>query len=280
MKLKVDEHGVPVLKDGNPIYIWDDGKEEAVNVPELFSMTLPKYRKENQERREQVEKLQEQLKVLEGIEEPAAYLEEAKKALETVKNLDEKKLVDAGEVEKLKASVARSYEERIAQIEKEFTKKVDAANGKIQQKEQFISDLLIKGAFESSNFIREKTVLPAEIAYDTFRKHFKIEQDADGKPIAVAYDKNNERILSRANPTKFADPEEAIQEIVMAYAQKDKILRADGEGTGVPSRPNPNGKGIILTRAEWQQRISSAKDSAERSDLIRKAAKEEIIVQD
>lgn len=281
MKLKVDENGVAVLsKDGHPVYVWDDGKEEAIDVPKLFQVTLPSNRKENKEWREKAEALAERLKVLEGIESPEEYLAEAKKAIETLKNLDEKKLVDAGEVEKLKAGVARNYEERIAQIEKEYTKKLESANRLVSQKENFIADLLIKGAFESSEFIRDKTVLPAEIAYDTFKRYFKIENDADGRPIAVAYDRNGERILSRANPTKFADPEEAIQEIISTYPQKDKILRADGEGTGVVSRPGPNGKGIVISQKEWQNRISTAKSAEERKELTLKAARKEIIVQD
>ena len=37
MKLKLDENGVPELKDSQPVYAHDDGEESAADVPALFA---------------------------------------------------------------------------------------------------------------------------------------------------------------------------------------------------------------------------------------------------
>ncbi|MGX2950047.1 hypothetical protein ACWIUA_03935 [Ursidibacter sp. B-7004-1] len=106
MKLKLDENGHVVVQNGCPVYVYDDGKEVAYDVPQAVSK-ITALNAEAKKHREEKESVEAKLKAFEGIDDPA----KAKKALETVKNLDDKKLIDAGEVEKVKAEMAKGYED-------------------------------------------------------------------------------------------------------------------------------------------------------------------------
>jgi hypothetical protein len=91
MKLKLDEKGNVVVQDGKPVYVADDGKEIAFDAPATRD-TITRLNKEAQSHRERAEVAEGRIKDFEGIEDP----DKARKALETVKNLDDKKLIDAG----------------------------------------------------------------------------------------------------------------------------------------------------------------------------------------
>ena len=103
MKLKLDENGNVVVQDGKPVYVYDDGKEVAYDVPAAVAK-IGSLNAEAKQHREAKEAAEAKLKAFDGIENAEA----AKKALETVKNLDDKKLIDAGEAEKVKAEVVRA----------------------------------------------------------------------------------------------------------------------------------------------------------------------------
>jgi hypothetical protein len=108
MKLKLDAEGHAVLQDGKPVYVHDDGKELSFDAPATVS-TISRLNGEAKSHRERAETAEGKLKAFEGIEDPAA----AKKAMATVKNLDDKKLVDAGEVEKVKNEAIAAVEAQI-----------------------------------------------------------------------------------------------------------------------------------------------------------------------
>ena len=103
-----------VNEQGLPLYIHDDGKEVAHDAAQTVA-TISRLNGEAKTNRERYEKAESALQSFEGIEDPAA----AKKALETLKNFDDKKLVDAGEVEKVKAEAIKAVEEKYAPIVQE-----------------------------------------------------------------------------------------------------------------------------------------------------------------
>lgn len=74
-----------VNDQGLPIYIHDDGKELAHDAPQTVAK-IAQLNGEAKTNRERYEKAESSLKAFEGIEDPAA----AKKALETLKNFDDK----------------------------------------------------------------------------------------------------------------------------------------------------------------------------------------------
>lgn len=99
MKLKLDENGHVVVQDGKPVYVHDDGKEVAFDAPQTVA-TITRLNGEAKTHREAKEQFEAQVKAFEGLD-PV----KVKEALGIVQNLDAKKLVDAGEVDKVKTEI-------------------------------------------------------------------------------------------------------------------------------------------------------------------------------
>lgn len=194
-----------------PLYIHDDGKEVAHDAPQTVA-TISRLNGEAKTNRERYEAAETSLKAFEGIADPVA----AKKALETLKNFDDKKLVDAGEVEKVKAEAIKAVEDKYAPI--------------IQERDAFQSQLhneLIGGGFARSKFIQDNIAVPADMIQATFGKNFQIE---GGKVVAVGAD--GQKIYSRARPGEVADFDEALETLVGGYQHKDSILKGNQSGGG------------------------------------------------
>lgn len=198
-----------VNEQGLPIYVHDDGKEVAHDAAQTVA-TISRLNGEAKTNRERYEKAESALKTFEGIEDPAA----AKKALETLKNFDDKKLVDAGEVEKVKAEAIKAIEDKYAPI--------------VQERDAFQTQLhneLIGGGFARSKFIQDNIAVPVDMIQATFGKNFQIE---DGKVVAVGAD--GQKIYSRARPGEVADFDEALETLVGGYQHKDSILKGSQAG--------------------------------------------------
>ena len=199
-----------VNEQGLPLYIHDDGKEVAHDAAQTVA-TISRLNGEAKTNRERYEKAESTLKAFEGIEDPVA----AKKALETLKNFDDKKLVDAGEVEKVKAEAIKAVEDKYAPI--------------VQERDAFQSQLhseLIGGGFARSKFIQDNIAVPVDMIQATFGQSFKIEE---GK--VVAYGADGQKIYSRARPGEVANFDEALETLVDGYQHKDSILKG-GQGSG------------------------------------------------
>ena len=121
MKLKLDEKGQVVLENGLPVWVADDGKEIAYDVPRLVN-DLSKVNGESAGRRKEIDALNEKLKAFENID-PTKYRELEEK----LASIDQGKLIEAGKVEELKASVAKGYGQRLA--EHEHHERSDHADG-------------------------------------------------------------------------------------------------------------------------------------------------------
>lgn len=241
MQLKLDENGNVVVEDGKPVYVHDDGREVAFDAPGTVA-TISRLNGEAKSHRERAEAAEADLKAFEGIDDPEA----ARKAVDAIKNIDAKKLVDAGEVETIKAEAVKAYEEKLAQTSKahaEEVKKLQAERDAIR--EQYHGEA-IGTRFSASKFIADKTILPGPAALKIFGEHFKVE---DGRP--VAYDGAGNKIYSRSQPGEVAEFEEAIETLIGAYPYKDQILKGTGGGTG--ARPSNGGGGQkTMTRAEYE----------------------------
>ena len=199
-----------VNEQGLPLYIHDDGKEVAHDAPQTVA-TISRLNGEARTNRERYETAETSLKAFEGIEDPTA----AKKAMETLKNFDDKKLVDAGEVEKVKAEAIKAIEDKYAPI--------------VQERDAFQTQLhneLIGGGFARSKYIQDNIAVPADMIQATFGKNFQIE---NGKVVAVGAD--GQKIYSRTRPGEVADFDEALESLVGGYQHKDSILKG-GQGSG------------------------------------------------
>ena len=215
MKLKLDDNGNVVVQDGKPVYVHDDGKEVAFDAAYTLG-TISRLNKEAQSHREAKEQLEAKLKGF-GDLDPAA----AKDALNKLKNLDDKKLVDAGEIEKLKAELAESYKSAYEPQINEWKQKAEQATASLQKE-------LIGGGFARSQFVKEKVSVPVDMLQATFGNNFKVE---DGRP--VAYDSNGQKIYSRSNPSELASFDEALETLISGYQYKDSILKgSQAQGGG------------------------------------------------
>ena len=96
----------------------------------------------------------------EMLDEAEKLAEKAKAALETVANLDAGKLIDAGKVDDLKMEIKKSYDGKISDLEKALADSKKDSADRLAAKEASIRTLLVKGIFDSSAFLKDKTVLP------------------------------------------------------------------------------------------------------------------------
>lgn len=215
MKLKTIEVNGAVyaeLSEGKPIYVHDDGKELPFDAPGTAS-TISRLNAEAKGHREGKETALERLKAFEGIDDAAAAL----KALKVVSNLDAKKLVDAGEVEKIKIEAIKAVEEKYAPV--------------VRERDQLSAAIVAEklgGGFARSKFIAEKVAVPAEMMQATFGQHFKVENGS-----VIGYDSSGNKLFSRTKPGEVASIDEALEMIVDAAPFRDRILKGTGaNGSG------------------------------------------------
>lgn len=225
MKLKLDENGNAVLSDGKPVYVHDDGKEAAFDAPGTVA-TISKLNAEAKSHRESKEEALNKLKAFEGIEDPKAAIY----ALQKLKSIDQQKLVDAGEVDKVRKEIADSYESKLSEYK-----------SKAEQLEQSLYAEKVGGSFARSKLIAEKLAIPADMVQARFGSQFKVE---DGQ--VVGFDSQGQKLYSREKPGELASFDEALDLMVSQYEHKDHILKSSGStGSGAkPSHGTPNQKTV------------------------------------
>ena len=230
MKLKTIEVGgktyAEVDANSLPIYVHDDGKEVGFDAAQAVGK-ISSLNAEAKTHREAKEAAEKSLKAFEGLD-----ADKAKQALQTIQNLDTKKLVDAGDIEKVKAELTdalkKSYEPQIQQL----TQERDSVQAQLHKE-------LIGGGFARSKFIQEKIAVPADMIQATFGNNFKIE---DGK--VVAYGVDGQKIYSRTKHGEVADFDEALETLIGGYQYKDSILKGNqstGGGYGGQGGGGSNG---------------------------------------
>ena len=222
MKLKMDDAGHIVAVDGKPVYVGDDGKEVAFDYGGTIA-TIGRLNGEAKGHRERAEAAETRLKLFDGIDDADA----ARKALGTVRNLDDKKLVDAGEVDRVKAEAIKAVEDKYKPVMKEL----ETVKGRLHHE-------VVSGAFSRSKFIADKMAVPVPMVEATFGKAFTVE---DGK--LVARHASGDPIYSRARPGEVATFDEAMEMLVDASPFRDNVLRGSGaSGSGAqPGAGNPGG---------------------------------------
>lgn len=254
MKLKLDAEGHVVVEDGKPVYTHDDNKEIPFDAASAVA-TISRINAEAKGHREKAKEAKDALKAFEGIEDPA----EAIKAIGIVKNLDAKKLVDAGEVEKVKNEAIKAIEEKYAPIVKER----DTLKGALVQEK-------VGGSFSRSKFIAERLAIPADLAQSRFGNAFKVEGES-----VVAYDQSGNKLYSRTKPGEVAAFDEALEILIDQYPYRDHILKGSGASGGGAQGGGGNGGKRTVTRAQFD-----ALDPAAQANTARAAGKGEVVIVD
>lgn len=89
----------------------------------------------------------------------------------------------------------------------------------------------IASSFAGSKFIAERTAIPSDLMQARFGDAFRLN---DGK--VVAYDQSGNLLFSRTNPGSPAAFEEALELLIEAHPNRDRILvggaSAGGGGVG------------------------------------------------
>ncbi len=203
------------VQDGKPVYV--DGAREIAFDAVGTRDTITRLNGEAKGHREAKEAAEARLRTFDGITDAAA----AMKALETVGKLDQKQLIDAGQVDTVKAEITKAYEEKLT-----------AAEARAKALEESLYGEKVGGSFARSQFIAERLAIPADFAEARFGKNFKV---VDGKVVAV--DATGNQIYSRAKPGELANFDEALEFLVDAYPQKDLILKGDIKAGGGANQP-------------------------------------------
>jgi hypothetical protein len=231
MKLKLDANGNVVVVDGKPVYVKDDGSDIAFDAVGTLA-TITRLNGEAKDNRIKSETAEAALAKFTGISDPAAALA----ALDTVSKLDQKKLIDAGEVDKVRAEVSKVYDAKLAD-----------ATTRLQAAETSLFTEKVGGAFSRSKYITEKMAIPADLVEARFGKHFVLEE---GKVIAK--DSAGNKIYSPTNPGELANFDEAIGVLVDAYPNKDHILKGSGaQGSGASTSVAASGGKKTITRSQF-----------------------------
>lgn len=231
MKLKLDENGNVVVIEGKPVYVQDDVKEVAFDAAGTLQ-TITRLNGEAKSHRERAETAETSLKTFEGIDDPTAALA----ALDTVKNLADKTLVDAGEVEKVRTEAVRALEEKYAPIVQER----DDLNNRLKAEK-------IGGSFARSKFITEKMSIPADLVEARFGSNFQVVGDS-----VTAFDREGNKIFSAVKPGEAAGFDEALSILVEHYPYKDQILKGTGASGGGSVGGNGNTNPNSLTREQFE----------------------------
>ena len=210
MKLKLNEAGQAVLDDGKPVYVQDDGTETAVDVAALTNQAQ-NFAEERNRYHTELNNLKAITAAFEGMDAEAA-----KAALETVANLTDKKLVDAGEVQQIKDAMTTQWATKEA-----------AFNAEIATRDTALYDLQVGAAFSASPFVTEQLSIPPDMAKTFFGGAFAIEE---GKVVAKRSDGNP--IMSATRIGEHADFEESITALVGEYPHKDAITKGASSGSG------------------------------------------------
>ena len=265
MKLKIDENGHAALENGMPVYVYEDGSEKPFDAKATVER-ITALGAEAKNHRLSKEEAHEKLKLFEGID-PAA----ARKALDTIANLDAKKLIDAGEVETLKRQMGEIFDTEKKELVNLHEAEKKTFNETVEKLTGTIRDTTIKTHFAQSPFFSgeaPKTILPPDMAATYFGDRFRVE--GEGPNVKLVGYLNGEKIPSKINYGQEAGFEEALSVIIDHYPMKERILRTGPGGSGSTGNFNQgNGSAVILSKADSRDPVKyqAAKAQAEKSGL-------------
>jgi hypothetical protein len=247
MILKVDDNQQAILTDGKPVYIMKDGDKEeefVADVPSMYGKTI-ELKGENKNLRTKAKETNDKLgmftTLFDGIEDISEYKTNADKALTTVKNLDDKQLVDAGKVEQIKSELQSAHDTNMTNAKTKFQEQLEAAQTTVQAKDQTIRRLTVGAHFATDPHFTgkgPKTNVQPAMAEAYWGHLFSVDEkklDANGKPKVIGHHPaTGDEILSRKPDTvgEIAEFGEAVEVIIEASPLKTAITENLQGGSG------------------------------------------------
>lgn len=224
---KKDENGNLVVGDGgNPILVTQDGKEEEFNL-DANKQYIGGLKDESIGRRKELSELKDQLKQYEGID-----VNQAREALEKVKKIGDKELIDAGKVDEVRAEMKSNYEALL-----------EAEKQKASQLENQMKSYVVGQSFADSKFISDKLNIPLDMVRTHFGGNFAV--DGNNRVVGLRDAKDpNSVIYSASNPSEPASFDEVLASLVNNYEHRDQILKPSGNlGSGANRGVGSGGNG-------------------------------------
>lgn len=226
---KVDGDGKLVTDDkGNPVYVDSAGKEMSVQ-----SNTISRLNDESRTHRLKAEQAEQRLQAF-GDLDPT----KAREAIEKMGKIDLSKMVENGELDRVKA-----------EITSQFTEQLTAKDAALKEVTGRADSLTRQLAFAGSEFINKRVAVPRDMFEATFGNNFKIE---DGK--IIPYGKDGNKIMSPTRFGEIATVDEAFEVLVGQHPNKDAILKADAHsGSGSDGSGGNRGSGSTISRADFEK---------------------------
>lgn len=241
MPWKMKDNALEVGSDGNPIWIDDKGKELTVS-----GTRIPELNAESAANRKRAETAEAKL-VAFGDMEP----DKARDALAKLALVDQGKLIEAGKLDEAVQAATGQYKTKLQEAETKLTKlQSDVENEKIAN------------AFASSKFIKDRLILPPDMAQKVLADRVKV---IDGK--AVVIDANGQPLVTSLG--EHASLDEGLETLISARADKDTLLRGTNNGgTG------NNGNGGNATISKTVTRADLDKMPIEQRPALMKEVRE------
>ncbi len=267
MKLKLDKDGNVVVVDGKPVYVKDDGEEIEVDVPVLFDK-VAELNGESKAKRSENKELKKTLKIFSGIEDLEKFKTDADANAVTVANYSEKDLVEAGKVDEIKAQMKTAHDEEVKRVKDSAAEQLVAKDVLIAENKDTIFGLMVSSKFAHSPLFSgadAKTVLPADVGEAYFSKHFKVEEDSNGKLRVVGYagEGLDKEIYSSKMPGELAGFDEALEKILDQHPGKAQILKATpggGPGGGGGGNNDQHATDDLTKLAEQHKTATASND--------------------
>jgi hypothetical protein len=234
---------------GNPIYEIE-GKEVEQDLS-ILRADLTRANGEAAERRIKIKELESQFEPFRDFD-----LEKAKIALDTVANLDDKKLIDAKQVETMKSQWEASFLQNKSASDSAYESKIAELTGNLDAERSNIKKMLIQRVFSDSKFLEGTTFDKLrDAAFMMFGSRFEVEQGDNGDYRVVAKNPDGTQILSVARPGQAATMDEAMETIITTHPQKDYILKGTlASGSGSQGGAGGGSKGTLQQlQASYEQ---------------------------
>jgi hypothetical protein len=236
---------------GHPIYEID-GKEVEQDLA-ILRADLTRANGEAAERRHKLKEVEEKLALYDGLDP-----DKAKQALSVVSALDDKKMIDAQQVEVMKAQWEKSFTENKARTDQAYEAKITDLEGKVAEKDGSIKRMLIKGVIDTSKYLDSTIFGPLrDSAFLQFGNNFEVEAGDNGDFRVVAK-LNGQPILSVARPGQLASPDEALEAMILAHPQKEHILKGSQASGGGATGGGSGSGGSKTTVDQLKEKYDAA----------------------
>lgn len=240
MPFKKDENGALVLNEnGFPIYVDQSGTEKPYDVDARVKQIAELTEKASR-RGQELDDLKAKYKLLDGIDDLAAYVEKAKKDAEAVAAMADK---DKDAEATIQKRIAEAIKSAMAPLEQDR----DKLKTELAKTMTDLGNAVISNAFSNSRYAKEKLCNPA-LAQQLFASKFYIK---DGKPIGR--DEDGKDIYGMEGIASF---DEALQKLVDKSPFREDILRPTPGGSGAKESENKRSQGGLT--AEQAEALSMA----------------------